>query len=178
MGVAKRKRTRTKVRRKIKNPRNVFVKDINMRETWDSKRTVQQNYAALNLAFAKRASDKRKLEEEREAKIEAGEAPIDESATYQVPEEKIDETRKWYMNQGEQDLAFNMITKHGDNYVKMFRDKKLNVMQHTKKQLQNLCERYVNYLEEIKAEHERRQAEEESGGASVSDEEESSEESS
>eukprot|EP00163_Fabomonas_tropica_P029247 TRINITY_DN6207_c0_g1_i1.p1 TRINITY_DN6207_c0_g1~~TRINITY_DN6207_c0_g1_i1.p1 ORF type:complete len:106 (-),score=14.85 TRINITY_DN6207_c0_g1_i1:60-377(-) len=82
MGVAKRKRTRTKVRRKIKNPRNVFVKDINMRETWDSKRTVQQNYAALNLAFAKRASDKRKLEEEREAKIEAGEAPIDESGMY------------------------------------------------------------------------------------------------
>lgn len=36
-----------------------------------------------------------------------------------------------------------MINKHGDDYVKMFRDIKLNKMQHTRGQLRKRCELYL-----------------------------------
>jgi len=53
-----------------------------------------------------------------------------------------------FMFEGDQDFVEKIIAKHGDNYVAMARDIKLNTYQLTPAQLRKKVERYHKYLEE------------------------------
>ncbi|KAJ3363285.1 Nucleolar protein 16 [Allomyces javanicus] len=51
---------------------------------------------------------------------------------------------------GELDWLHALVSKHGDNYTAMFKDKKLNVYQHTVPQLKGKLKKYFDYLRDLK----------------------------
>lgn len=101
------------------------VLEPQMRERWDKSKTVKQNYEAMGLV-----ADPNKRQAPAENPIELvvpASAPRDEPRLY-IPE--IINTRE-------------MINKHGVNYLAMWRDRKVNPYQHTRRRCQKMVEMYL-----------------------------------
>lgn len=69
---------------------------------------------------------------------------------YEVPDSDVLEARKKKRPQSAQDQKYiaKLLTKHGDDYTAMFRDIKVNNMQHTEAQLRKMASRFLLLDEE------------------------------
>lgn len=69
---------------------------------------------------------------------------------YEVPDSDTLEARKQKRPQsaGEQKYIVRLLAKHGDDYTAMFRDIKVNNMQHTETQLRKMASRFLLLDEE------------------------------
>ncbi len=100
--------------------------DPQLKERWDTKRTVRQNYESMGLTVDANATKQKKADKPIELVMPEGPGPREEYLT--LPE--VINVR-------------TMLDKHGRNYVAMWRDIRLNRYQHTRKKLQTMCELYL-----------------------------------
>jgi len=143
-GIAKQTRSQYRKKKKAahfggKAGTNVFhTKEI--KDAWDEKKTLQQNFTKLGLTLNPNANIKA-----RQAKIKV--VPVEElrSGPAGALHAKLDEmneqtnTPKSYvpksMSINEQRILLKLIRKHQDDYKAMARDIKINVKQQTEAQL-------------------------------------------
>mmetsp|Transcript_1653 Transcript_1653/g.5874 ORF Transcript_1653/g.5874 Transcript_1653/m.5874 type:complete len:200 (+) Transcript_1653:38-637(+) len=120
------------IRRKVKKMRRLNYHDQQVAASWDLKRTLRQNYAAIGLRSDPNAwNDEQDLE-------------VPEDAPELVPP-KEKPKRAPRLTHGEVTYFAALIDKYGDDYRKMSRDIKLNYYQHSKGQLKKKCEIYMEY---------------------------------
>lgn len=105
--------------------RTVPAVDPQLQERWDRHKTTQQNYQELGLAFDPNVKQK----------------PAKNPVELVVPEGpgKVEP----YLTTPEVINARELIMKHGDDYLAMWRDLKTNRYQHTRKKLQKMCQLYM-----------------------------------
>jgi hypothetical protein len=129
---------RKNARRKRPNPKGhgkrdtvlekTFVAiDPQLKERWDTRQTLRQNYVALGLMV-----DPNSVHPQQAAKD-----PIE----LVVPEGSG--PREEYLTLPEIINCRAMLDKHARDYLAMWRDIKLNRYQHTRKKLQTMCELYL-----------------------------------
>ena len=129
---------RKNARRKRPNPKGrgkrdtvlekTFVAvDPQLKERWDTRQTLRQNYLSLGLMVDPNST----------APQQPAKAPIE----LVVPEGSG--SREEYLTLPEIINCRAMLDRHGRDYLAMWRDIKLNRYQHTRKKLQKMCELYL-----------------------------------
>ncbi len=103
----------------------VVVPDPVVAERWNHRLTTKQNYEAMGLVV-----DPNKEQAPAAVPIEL------HPGEYVGPKEK-------YLTLAEAINCRELIMKHGNDYLKMWRDIKLNKMQHTRSKLKTKCELYL-----------------------------------
>eukprot|EP01138_Halocafeteria_seosinensis_P012699 gb/GECG01012975.1/.p1 GENE.gb/GECG01012975.1/~~gb/GECG01012975.1/.p1 ORF type:complete len:185 (+),score=38.32 gb/GECG01012975.1/:1-555(+) len=136
--------------RKTKHPdkiKKVFTNEV-VKQNWDTKKTLRQNYEKLGLEV--NPNEHKKLMES----IKGYEKEDDSGMLYNVEEIRKTgglpvETKKNrvenYVPEEEQKYLEPLIAKHDKDYTKMSRDLKLNKWQWTENKLRRRCERLEAY---------------------------------
>jgi len=113
------------------------VRDKTMKELWDSKDSVVENYAKAGLASkVNKFSDMRAMNSKDRAFDGFLEVGPDINPRGAIAKGK--------MSKYDQEFAVSLIKKHGDNYKKMQDDIKVNVRQLNENQAKKICEKYHN----------------------------------
>ncbi|CAJ0827841.1 7143_t:CDS:2 [Entrophospora sp. SA101] len=163
---------RPRQRRKIKNPslklsrktsnkhfkKIVVHGDPIIASNWNKKETLRQNYKRIGLLtslnrVAGERDDEGNIvnviigedEDENEVfdkKIQPEPAKTEIVKALEEEASKVFKHEK-YQSEGEIEFVKKMIERYGEDYDAMFKDIKLNVYQHTKKQLKKKCEKYL-----------------------------------
>lgn len=125
------------------NPKPAFSDGL-IKAQWNTSKTPAQNMKSLGLSS--------KPGEEKSAILET---PFHEPKKtvielYDVPDSDTLEARKQKRPQSAEDQKYivRLVAKHGDDFTAMFRDIKLNNMQHTETQLRKMASRFLLLDEE------------------------------
>jgi len=128
-----------------------------MKAQWDPSKSPAQNMKILGLVSKPGEVVATKADEAQQPKNTVIEL-------YDVPDSDTLEARKQKRPQSAEDQKYiaRLLLKHGDDYTAMFRDIKVNNMQHTETQLRKMASRFllldeeqrvVDIPERIKATH-------------------------
>lgn len=126
------------------NPKPQF-NDATVKANWDSTRTPAQNLANLGLVT--------------KVNHDIGEGSLGKTASpnnkpnvnstvvhlFDVPESDshVSHRQRFPLSEEDENYIAKCMEKYGDNYTKMFRDTKVNDLQHTEEKLRKLGARYV-----------------------------------
>mmetsp|Transcript_66280 Transcript_66280/g.156530 ORF Transcript_66280/g.156530 Transcript_66280/m.156530 type:complete len:156 (+) Transcript_66280:3-470(+) len=125
---------------KQKPKKRARVQDETVAALWNPRKTMRQNYAALGLASTmeettETASSKRPREIHTDY-VEKAEVLAANPAPPRIT-----------VAPGEHEFASRCLAKHGENYVAMAKDTKLNIYQHTPAQIRKKIEKYLKLLD-------------------------------
>lgn len=113
-----------------------------MKKHWDPSKSAEANLASFGLV-----AQPNKLPNQNTATGEAPAVPSKKDAVvelFDVPEsDKPSWRTRFPLTQEEEEYMAKCMTKYGDNYTKMFRDIKVNNMQHTEDRLRKMGSRYL-----------------------------------
>jgi len=110
---------------------------------WDGKKTLRQNFRAVGLSGdvnAPKPKVPRPLNEAEAAKAQGVVAELEQIVADHVPTTR-------FTPAGEVLFARQLVEKHGDDYQAMARDHKINVYQHTPKQLKKKIAKVISTLD-------------------------------
>lgn len=116
---------KTRAKGKSRLDKSVVPVDRQLAQNWEKTKTAKQNYIDLGLAVV---PGKRQRAPTRPIELVVPEPPPKREPTLTYAE--IINCRE-------------MLQKHGQNYLKMFRDIKVNRYQHTQGKLEKMCELYL-----------------------------------
>jgi hypothetical protein len=123
------------------NPR--FTNDT-IKQLWDKSKSPSVNLANMGLVCkpnqdVKRSNNPLLLNKNKDA--DTGENVVQ---LFDIPESDTMTTRKERpLKEDDQKYIARCMSKHGDEYGKIFRDHKLNTMQHTESQLRKMGARFL-----------------------------------
>jgi len=132
----KRKAGRTG-RTKLAVQKRHHIKNFNVRENWDHKKTVRQNMAKMGLPADVNNMNSNAVSPGTNASSVVQLFDIPNSDNLKPKQEKLPLTEE------EQKYIAKCLAKHGDNYKKMAFDLKVNKMQHTEHILRKMGSRFI-----------------------------------
>lgn len=121
------------------NPNPAFGNDV-VRQNWDVTKSPAQNLAAMGLLSHPNQDFKRRHEQVLPSKDIANSVV----ELFDIPDSDCMKTKKEYpMSDDDQKYITKCMTKYGKDYGKMFRDHKVNNMQHTDTKLRKMGARFL-----------------------------------
>eukprot|EP00126_Sphaerothecum_destruens_P003897 Sdes_comp17709_c0_seq1m6979 len=128
--------------------KRVRITDPIVKASWNPKKTVRENFSSLGLCLNPNDGSKIKNSQQEDSAM-----AIDEPASQvEVQSSLIAELEKKAScgvkkitkpSQGQLEFVKALVNKHGSDYVAMSKDLNLNFYQHTPKQLQKKCAKYL-----------------------------------
>lgn len=124
------------------NPKPAFSDPI-IKQQWDPSKSPAQNMKLLGL----QSNPSSGTQSTTTNATDEGEAKSTHTVIelYEVPDSDTLEARKCKRPQSSDDQKYiaRLLEKYGDNYLKMFRDTKVNNMQYTETQLKKMASRFL-----------------------------------
>lgn len=121
------------------NPNPTFSNDV-IRQNWDITKSPTQNLASMGL-LAKPNQDIHRSHEQTDPQANSGTSVVE---LFDIPDSDSMKIKKDYpMSEDDQKYIAKCMKKYGKDYGKMFRDHKVNVMQHTETKLQKMGARFL-----------------------------------
>ncbi|KAL3943201.1 MAG: hypothetical protein SGBAC_002731 [Bacillariaceae sp.] len=120
------------------NPTPKFGNDV-VKANWDASKSPSQNLASLGL-LAKPNQDIKRPNQSLDVSSDAPSV----IELFDIPDSDSMKVRKEYpMEEDDQKYIAKCMKKHGTDYERMFRDHKINKMQHTETQLRKMGARFL-----------------------------------
>ena len=126
------------------------ISDPTIRKMWDPSKSPSVNLASLGLV----AKPNQDVHRQNTAAAIPSETP-DVIEMFDIPDsdelKRIKSERRLPLSEEDQKYIAKCMSKHGDDYSKMFRDIKTNYMQHTETQLKKMGSRFLLLTAEQRA---------------------------
>jgi hypothetical protein len=142
-----------KLRQKVKNhSRPQHCTDLNVAKVWDKSKSVNYNYKQLGLATLTKDENDR-----HDNPVASSNKPTDKSKAIELfdvpadgimPENRKNRIGRLPLSIQDQKYIVRLLEKYGVNYVKMFRDIRINNMQHSEAQLKKMASKFYNLTDE------------------------------
>eukprot|EP00980_Cylindrotheca_fusiformis_P011746 scaffold2794_cov100-Cylindrotheca_fusiformis.AAC.4 len=121
------------------NPNPSFGNEV-VKQNWDVTKSPAQNLAAMGL-LAKPNQDVHRTHEQL---LPSKDNSANVIELFDVPDsDSMKEKKEYPMSEDDQKYIAKCMKKYGTDYGKMFRDHKLNVMQHTETKLRKMGSRFL-----------------------------------